>query len=432
MVFITNKSGKPTKALSNVVNAISKHASWEGVVKWSEFHNQVMICKPPPFQHYKWDKPKKWEDSDTALAAMWFELHQVEMPTTKIDQGLMAAAQRNSYHPIRDYLNGLPKWDGVDRTTKVFIDHFGADNTEYTQEVSRCWLVSMVARVLNPGQKVDHMIVLEGAQGMRKSSGLRALMPDPSWFSDTPLTIGNKDAYQALRGVWLYELAELDSFKGKEFAQIKAFLSAPVDKYRPSYGRHDVSVPRQVVFAGTTNESHYLSDRTGGRRFWPVRCSEVNLKGIEETRDQLWAEALHLYRAGHEWWLGADVTEEAMKEQAARRPDEMWADMIRQWSSGTTPSYDTPDGLTHQVWDNTFQLWQVAAGALNMPSHQMSGHNALRLRQAMLEGGMVEVSGRWHVANKPRPIDQFDSHPSEGSSSIQASEQEGQSQDAMF
>ena len=254
----SNKQGAMLKTLNNVVEVMTHHPDWRGVVRWSELHERVMVCKMPPFRDARlsrliWDgKPRPWTDADTARASVWFEVSTGMSPGQHVDKALEPVAQYAPYHPVRDYLASL-KWDGQPRLESAFSRYYSAEDSEYTRQVGRCWFVSMVARVMDPGCKVDTMAILEGQQGRGKSTGLRALMHDPEWFSDTMLPIGSKDAYQQLSGVWLYEMAELDGLRAAEWTEIKGFLSAGVDKFRRSYGRHETAQRRQTVFAGTTN-----------------------------------------------------------------------------------------------------------------------------------------------------------------------------------
>ncbi len=183
-------------------------------------------------------------------------------------------------------------------------------------------MVSAVARALDPGCKADHMLVLEGAQGQRKSTALAALAGE-DWFSDALPQMGTKDASSYLRGKWIIEIAELEAMR-KEMDAIKAFITRQVETFRPAYAREEVYEPRRCVFAGTTNKNDWQRDETGGRRFWPVKVGEIDLAAIERDRDQLWAEAVALFRAGERWWLDGEVAEQAHTEAAERRPDDPW------------------------------------------------------------------------------------------------------------
>jgi predicted P-loop ATPase len=173
--------------------------------------------------------------------------------------------------------------------------------TEYSRAVGSRWLVSAVARVLRPGAKADCCLILEGAQGIRKSTALRTLAGE--YFTNELADLGSKDAAMQTRAVWIIELSELDNLSHSEVARIKAFMSRTTDRFRPPYGMRLVELPRQCVFAGTVNHSTYLREETGGRRFWPGACGRIDVDGLARDRDQLWAEAKARFDAGVVWWL---------------------------------------------------------------------------------------------------------------------------------
>lgn len=233
-----------------------------------------------------------------------------------------------TYGPLRDYLDGLV-WDGEPRLTSWLTTYCGVDSNEYTSEVGLRWCISAVARGYKPGCKADHMLVMEGAQGRRKSSALAALT-GPDWFSDSLPQMGTKDASSYLRGKWVVEVAELEAMR-KEVDQIKAFISRQVETFRPAYAREEVSEPRRCIFAGTTNKDDWQKDVTGGRRFWPVKVGAIDVISLADDRDQIWAKAVVLFKAGAHWWLEGEVEVTARAEVAERAAgDDPWvADVER-------------------------------------------------------------------------------------------------------
>jgi predicted P-loop ATPase len=185
-----------------------------------------------------------------------------------------------------------------------------------------------VARIMKPGCKADCVPILEGAQGKGKSSAIEILFRP--WFSDDIAELGSKDAAMQIRSAWCIEIAELASMGRADIEKVKAFITRRVDRFRPSYGRHVIEVPRQSVLFGTTNNDEYLKDETGGRRFLPIRCSgNIDLAAIERDKDQLWAEALALFNAGTPWWFtDANTINAAREEQEARYIGDPWEHLI--------------------------------------------------------------------------------------------------------
>jgi predicted P-loop ATPase len=244
-----------------------------------------------------------------------------------------AVARRNSYHPVRDYLESLPAWDGQRRVDSWLIDYCGVESSDvspntYAMAVGEKFLVSAVARIMEPGCKADHLLVLEGAQGIGKSTVVRILAGD-EWFSDQLAEMGSKDAAMQVRGAWILELSELGALNRAELEREKAFITQQTERFRLPYGHRLVHVPRQCVFVGTTNSDAWLKDETGGRRFWPVRCRQMDLAGLRRDRDQLWAEALQSYRRGTTWWLeDTELVKEAAEEQRGRYAEDVWQEKV--------------------------------------------------------------------------------------------------------
>ena len=244
-------------------------------------------------------------------------------------QAAQTAARDRPFHPLRAYLKGL-RWDGVKRVDRWLTTYLGAAETEYSRAVGSRWLISAVARIFRPGAKADCCLILEGPQGIRKSTALRTVAGE--YFTDELADLGSKDAAMQTRGAWIIELSELDSLSHSEVSRIKAFMSRTTDRFRPPYGMRLVESPRQCVFAGTVNHSTYLRDETGGRRFWPVTCGCIAVETLARDRDQLWAEAKARFEAGSVWWLDtAELIQLASDQQVDRYEGDPWEEVIAPW-----------------------------------------------------------------------------------------------------
>lgn len=331
--LIRDKHDRPVWNMANAIALMSDHGDWNGVLAYNAFTCRRELQRNIPGQ-VGGKFPRAIEDDDYAAAQSWFNRNGFPKATMDIVMGaLRKVCRHRTYDPLHDYLTGL-EWDGTPRLASWLSTYCGAEETAYTSEVGMRWCISAVARGLRPGCKADHMLVLEGPQGRRKSSALMALA-GPDWFSDALPQMGTKDAQSYLRGKWIIEVGELEAMR-KDVDAIKAFITRQVETFRPAYGREEVTEPRRCVFVGTTNKDDWQRDETGGRRFWPVRVGKIDVLGIDEDRHQLWAEAVALYEAGERWWLEGQVAEQAQAEAADRRPDDPWRASIADALEGKT------------------------------------------------------------------------------------------------
>ena len=269
-----------------------------------------------------WEQLKDgWNDSDNAALKVYLSNRYGVYSPTKTKDAVLAVAAEKAYHPIKEYLEALPDWDGIPRVETLFIDYFGATDSTYTRAVSRKSMVAAVARIYHPGTKFDSVPILNGPQGIGKSTFFAKLAGE--WFSDslTLTDMRDKAGPEKLQGYWILELGELAGMRKADVETVKSFISRVDDKYRASYGVSVESHPRQCVIVGSTNaETGFLRDITGNRRFWPIRVSGNSLKKAWQiTKDdvaQIWAETLVFYRKGEKLYLEGEDAMQAVEEQA--------------------------------------------------------------------------------------------------------------------
>ena len=342
--LIRDEQGRLASCYDNVALFLENSPDWAEVLRYNEFTSAFVILKPPP-SPVSAEVGSEIEDQFDTEMVRWLERRRLMVKPDLVRRVVDVVARRNSYHPVREYLKGLPKWDGIPRISTWLIDYCGVESSDanpnrYAMAVGEKFLIAAVKRVMDPGAKSDSVLVLEGKQGIGKSTVPRILAGD-EWFSDQLADMGSNDASLQLRGLWIVELSELDVLNRAEMARAKAFLSRQTERFRVPYGRRIIQVSRQCVFVGTTNADSWLKDETGGRRFWPVRCRQIDLEALRRDRDQLWSEALHYCRLGVTWWLDdAEVIQAAIEEQQKRYQADVWQEQIATWLETPTERRD--------------------------------------------------------------------------------------------
>jgi predicted P-loop ATPase len=355
--LILGAGGQPLANLANSLTALRADPATQ-----DKFGYDEMLRAPV------WKRERPVTDADVTELQEWLQragLRGVSKDT--VFSAVDLIARERSYHPVKEYLEALT-WDGTPRLGSWLSVYLGAEKTPYTESIGRMFLISMVARIFRPGCKVDHMLILEGPQGVLKSTVCAILAG--RWFSDALPDIGaGKDVSQHLRGKWLIEVSELHAMNRAEATLLKSFVTRDTERYRPSYGRLEVIEPRQCVFIGTTNRETYLRDETGGRRFWPVKTGKIDANALALDRDQLFAEAVTLFRAGKPWWPDRTFEQEHIAaEQASRYEGDAWEETIR-------------DYLANQ---SRVTVGQVAKDALSIETPRISTTDQRRIA-AVLE-----------------------------------------------
>jgi len=274
------------------------------------------------------------QDDDISEIQEW--LQQQGLPLigqTTVQQAVNLVAREHAFHPVRDYLNGLV-WDGVPRLDTWMRNYLGCNQSnQYLKVIGRCFILSMVYRVMQPGCQCDYMIVLEGDQGALKTSACRVLAGE--WFSNSLPDLHGFDEVRLsmhLRGKWLIEIGELASFRRSDMDKLKNFLTRRDENFTAKFARNEVTEPRQCVFMGTTNERDYLKDATGARRQWPVEVGSIRLDLLRANRDQLFAEAMVGYRKEEQYWPDRVFEDTHIKpEQDSRREPDPWEHDVAAW-----------------------------------------------------------------------------------------------------
>lgn len=317
-----NEEGAIRPTLPNVSQLVANDPRLRGVLQLNEFTNEIVqrrVPSPKSSARRNAVKPilqlegRTWQVKDTLNGELWsddrdFDVRRIleasktqggygiKISDRDLKAAITVAANKNPFHPVREYLGSLA-WDGNSRIETIYIDYMGAVDCQYHRDISRLFLIAAVTRIFEPGHKFDFAIIIEGIQGKRKSTFIETL--GKKWFAELDGDFHDqKQMIELMQGAWIMEIPELSGFNRGDVRSIKAFMSRKTDRARLAYARRAGEFPRQCVFIGSTNDREYLKDDTGGRRFWPVECThvEIDIAKFERNVDQVWAEAVHLYR----------------------------------------------------------------------------------------------------------------------------------------
>lgn len=383
-----DQHGAPSYTIGNLMVILAHDPALAGMLVHNEFTSQSLLTRPPPAIEEGGPTaygpfPRPWAGEDVSLVQAYIQRAWIARAgRASVEEAMSAEAALRRFHPIRDWLATL-KWDGKSRLGTWLHKVFGAPDDAYHAAIGAKFLIAAVRRVRQPGCKFDYMVVLEGDQGIGKSSAVKALFGE-EYFSDAiPEELASRDAALALLGVWVLEFAEIQHLIRNEVEVIKAFLSRSTDRYRPPYGKHYVERARQGVLIGTTNTTDYLRDTSGNRRIWPVRCQFAETEWLAEQREQMWAEAAAREASGESVWLDDnEVRDIAVQHQAERMSDDVWSGPVEDWLVGKV-EITTADALT---------------SALGIPRERQSKKEEMRVAAIIAKAGWERVA-RWDAAN---------------------------------
>ena len=317
---VDKHGARPTKTYRNARIAIQALGI---ICSYDEFHDRMSVGGHPI---------RQWagELSDAVgvmLRQAIIDRYEFDPSKENVSDASTELCLENCFNPIVDYLDSLD-WDGTPRLDKWVVTYLGAADTRLNRAMGKLTLVAGVRRVRNPGCKFDHILTLEGGEGTMKSTSIVTLAGVENFSDQTILTASDKEQQELVRGIWIYEIADLAGMKRAEVEKIKAFASRTHDRARPAYGRRRVDAPRRCIFIATTNEDEYLQSQTGNRRFWPLKTGTIDIDALRRDRDQLWAEAAEVEAKGEPLVLPKELWDEAKTVQDERRQSDPWDDIL--------------------------------------------------------------------------------------------------------
>ena len=385
---LTN-NGDIKQTIENAVIILRHDPCLAGRLALNEMDHNTVILSSLPWREVKGQS--QWVDSDDAALRFYLERTYGLTGKDRIYDAVNVVAQEAAFHPVRDYLDSCA-WDGVPRVDTLLVDYLGAEDSEYTRAVTRKSLVAAVARIYRPGCKFDYMLTIRGRQGLGKSALIAKLGGE--WFSDTFTTMQGKDAYEQALGVWIVEIGELAGMRKAEAETIKLYISKQSDRFRPAYGRRIQEFPRQCIFIGTTNETQFLRDATGNRRFWVVDTPNKPERDMWEelTPDmvrRVWAEAVELYRAGESLFLPGYLERQAREVQESYEEENPRAGIVAEYLDRLLPeSWESMDIYSRRQWlenDNPGTVKRTTVCNMEIWAEALNGNPDKLDRYAMKE-----------------------------------------------
>lgn len=361
--------GRPMDCRENVMYCLQLDPTLKDLVKQNDFTHLIERSRPTPWGHPAGD----WnEEDDLMLGEYLLRSYGMSVKATStLRNGVLMAARSSKYNPVLDLIHSQ-KWDGVDRLEHWLTDVYEVEDRPYTRLIGKCFIMGLVKRALQPGCKFDYMLIIKGEQGLKKSTAFRALAYP--FFTDNAIRMGDKDSLMAMQLVWIAESAELESLNKSETTQIKQFLSAQEDMFRPPYGSQLIRAKRHSVNVGTTNADEFLKDATGDRRFWPLEVKVVNEDLLAGMRLQLFAEALHRLNAGEPYWPNKEQEKTLVfPEQAPFKRTDTWEDIIDAYVNRDLPDkHDDPNSPVNAKRD-FFSRAEIYERALLIKADRIDG-----------------------------------------------------------
>ncbi len=369
-----NQGGMPYPTLSNASLILRMHPYFRGKIWLDTFRNKIFHC-------INQSAPTVWRDQNTREVVAYIQqsLRLPKFSCSVVWDGIEHAAYLNRKNSLHDYLNAL-QWDGITRLDTWLSDCAGVEMDEYTQAVSRKWPIAMVARAYAPACQMDTMLVLEGYMGKGKSSFLKVLGGE--WYEAVSVPFGGSKFIEAIQGLWLIEIPDMTGFGRREHSQILATVTIRSDRYRAPYARTPEDHPRQCVFAATSEDDDYLQDTRGRRRFWPIKCNDIDLDVLVNQRDQIFAEAVAKYREGEDWYV---MPESAEKEQSYRSNDDPWTRRVLEYCYAVVSD---PERIRLK---QRLVTTDILRDALDLPLKDQGQSEKIRIAKLLRANGWVQL-----------------------------------------
>jgi putative DNA primase/helicase len=381
--------GVERKLLQNVMVLTETDRDIRDCLIYNIFADDIFFVKPPPWEDPETFKVHPLREDELLNYRCWVDTRGLIIGKNDASDILTSLARRNTKNPPKEYFEKLV-WDKQPRLDKWLTCYLGAEdqNEHYLKLVGSKWMIAAVKRIYEPGCKFDNVLILEGDQYIGKSPSLEALatIGGERYFTDESIDFGgNKDSLMKLQGKLIFEMPELASFRKAETNEIKAFIGRGTDEYRPPYGRKIISRPRMFVFAGSVNPiAGYLTDPTGNKRYWPVKCGKIDIPSINRDKEQLWAEAVYRYKTKEQIWLEPEEHNLAKLEQQERMIDDIMSDQI----------LEAAEKITINRWPVKDFLLSELVKELDLHSNQKDGKMRLRITDCLVANGYTEYRPR--------------------------------------